>query len=199
MSTTEYQTDTTQQSCNGHPSRGKPGTKYMAQQPSRGKPGIKIKAHPSRGMPGTKYTAQQPSRGKPGTKIKAHHRLQPINQAEAENTNQNDNNNERIHATKRYNGRSKGGHKAPTVMSPRKDVLQTHWPLVTGLLLPITLLLTTLTTSLLQTWTAPLLPATAVQWLVTKVEKDGYFDAEVFNEHNATEFRRDETHLTWDV
>ena len=84
-------------------------------------------------------------------------------------------------------------------MSPRKDVLQTHWPLVTGLLLPITLLLTTLTTSLLQTWTAPLLPATAVQWLVTKAEKDGYFDAEGFNDHSATEFRRDVTHLPWDV
>ena len=120
-------------------------------------------------------------------------------QAGATTTAQNDNDNARTYLSEKKNERPNVGQKFYTVNSSRNDSSPTSRPLSTGLLLPIALLITTITASLLQTWTAPLRPATAVQWLVTKVEKDGYFDAEVSDDLDATESRRDESYSPWDV
>ena len=120
-----------------------------------------------------------------------------LTQAEATTTAQNDNNNARTHLTKKENERPNVGQKFRTVNSSRDDGSPTPRPLSTVLLLPIVLLLTTLITTQLPTRTAPLLAAT-VQWPVTKVSAV-YFEAEVSDDHNAAEFRRDETHSPWDV
>ena len=67
------------------------------------------------------------------------------------------------------------------------------------LLLNIIILCTPLTTTLPTTRTAVMLPAQAVQWMVTTAEQFGYLDVEGSKGHGAAELPNNMPYRTWDV